>query len=347
MKLFGTIAVHVAGEAILRKPGFLDKAKKFFGGTPDLRTGKIKASIESAAIVDAIRDALRSIGVTNAVALIVDNITLFHDRDGRPDDLGDMFLAFHEQSSALGGGFDMLRLTVEHEEAGLHLVMEVQAKSEHTPDEPAVRVIISGRIGALEPRTGETADAYRARIEPLTKDRTTLEVSTIQFEGFVARVRDAIQKAMPEARAEVLAAEARVEKPAKDGRERDPATQRPDARYYDPYDHYYPSPMGSIMSMMMWSSIFSMAMMPNMVVVNHYNQPMGSVDDPGIAEADPDHDMDSGDHGGDHDGGDGGDVGGDVGGDGYDAGDMGGDLGGGDFGEIGRASCRERVYHPV
>jgi hypothetical protein len=328
MKLFGTIAVHVAGEEILRKPGFLDKAKKFFGGTPDLRTGKVKASIEAAAIVDSIRDALRSIGVSNAVALIVDDITLFHDREGRPDDLGDMFLAFHEQSSALGGGFDMLRLTVEHEEAGLHLVMEVQAKSEHAPDEPAVRVIVSGRMSALEPRPSESADAYRARIEPLTKDRTAIEVATIQFEGFVARVRDAIQKAMPEARAEVVVAEARIEKPAKDGREREPVQQRPDARYYDPYDHYYPSPLGSMLSIMMWSSIFSMAMMPNMMVVNHYNQPMGHADDPGVQQADPDHDQDAGDHGGDHDGGDGGDVGGD----GYDAGDMGGDVGGGDFG---------------
>jgi hypothetical protein len=323
MKLFGTIAVHVAGEAILRTPGFFDKAKRLFGGTPDLSTGKTKASIEAAAIVDAIRDALRSINVSNAVALIVDDITLFHDREGRADDLGDLFLAFHDQAAALGGGFDLLRLTVEHAEAGLHVVMEVQARTEHATDEPAVRVMVSGRISDLEPRPGESADAYRARIEPLTRDRTMLEVSRVHFESFVSRVRDAIQKAMPEARAEVVVAEARIQRPAADGRA--PAEPPPDARYYDPYDHYYPSPLGSMLGIMMWSSVFSMAMMPSMVVVNHHNEPTGHVDDPGIEHADPGHGDhgDHGDHGGDH---------GDVGGDSYGAGDMGGDLGGGDFG---------------
>src|SRR5512134_3537237 len=210
MKLFGTIAVHVKGEELLRKPGLFDKLNKFFGGTPDLRTGKAKAALEATAVVDSVNDALRSISVSNAVALIVDDITLFHDKDGRPDDLGDLFLAFHAQSSALGGGFDMIRLTVEHVELGLHLVLEVQALSEHPVTDPAVRIIVSGRLRELEPRPSETADAYRARVEPLTQDKGALEVAKVQFESFVARVRDAIQRAMPEAKAEIVVAEARV-----------------------------------------------------------------------------------------------------------------------------------------
>jgi hypothetical protein len=315
MKLFGQIAVHVAGEVVMRKPGLLAKIQKFFGGTPDLRTGRVKAALEAAAVVDAVRDALRSMGVTNAVALIVDDITLFHDRDGRPDDLGDLFLAFHEQAAALGGGFDMLRLTVEHVEAGLHVVVEVQARSEHGADEPAVRLIASGRMTELEPRAGESAEAYRNRIEPITKDRTALEVARMQFEGFVARMRDAIQKAMPEARAEVVVAEARVQRPS----DREAPAPAPTARQYDPYDFYYPSPLGSLLSMMMWTSVFSMAMRPDVVVVNAANEPTGHVDDPGIEHADPGAGAEAGDAG-------------DAG---ADAGDAGGDFGGGDFGDFG------------
>jgi hypothetical protein len=320
MKLFGQIAVHVGGEVLMRKPGLLDKIQKFFGGKPDLRTGHVKASLEAAAVVDAVRDALRSMGVSNAVALIVDDITLFHDKDGRPDDLGDLFLAFHEQSAALGGGFDMLRLTVEHAEAGLHVVVEVQARSEHAADEPAVRLIASGRMTELEPRPGEGAEAYRARIEPITKDRTALEVARMQFEGFVARMRDAIQKAMPEARAEVMVAEARVQRPT----EREAQPQAPTARQYDPYDFYYPSPMGSLLSMMMWTSVFSMAMRPDVVVVNAANEPTGHVDDPGIEHADPGGGAEAG-----------GDAGADAGDAGDAGGDFGGDFGGGDFGDFG------------
>lgn len=321
MKLFGTVNVHVGGEEILRQPGFLDKLRKAFGGEPDLRTGKVRASLEAAAVVDAVRDVLRTLGITNAVSLMVDDIVLFHDRDGRADDLGDLFIAFHEQEAVLGQGFDFLRLAVEHAEAGLHLVLEVQAQTQHAKADPAVRIVISGRIQALEPRRGEDAEAYRARVEPLVSDRGALEVARSQFETFVDRVRDAIGRAMPSARAEVGRAEARVERPAKPGTPVREA-QAPDPRSsgYDPYLAYYPSPLHSMLSTMMWMSVFSMAMTPHYVVVDQHNQPSGHTDDPGAQHADA--------GGGDLSGGDGGDMsyGGDM---------SSGDMGGGDFGDFG------------
>ena len=317
MKLFGQVAVHVKAEEILRSPGFFDKVKKLFGGVPDLRTGKAKASLEATAVVDSVRDALRAIGISNAVSLTVDELVLFQDKEGRKDDLGDLFLAFHEHSSVIGGsGFDLLRLVVEHVEAGLHLVIEVQARSEHAVTDPAVRIIVSGRIRDLEPRKGEDAEAYRARVEPIARDSAGLEVSRLQFESFVARVRDAIAAAMPDGRVEVVAAEARVQRPPKDGRAQ--PQQDPNARNYDPYDAWYPSPMGMMLSMVMWSSVMSMGMgghAPHYTVVNDHGDPTGHTDDPGIEHADPD----VGDHGDMGDGGDGGDFG-DVGGDFGDAG---------------------------
>jgi hypothetical protein len=322
MKLLGNISVRVAGEDILRQPRFWDKVKSTFGGTPDLRTGRRKAALEAAALVDATRDALRSIGATNAVSLVVDDVVLFQDREGRPDDLGDLFLAFHEQSDAMGGEFKMLRLAVEHIEGVLRLVMEVQARGEHADDEEAVRVIISGRINDLEPKKGEDAEAYRKRVEPLAADRGAIEVARMQFESFVDRVRDAIQRAMPEAHADVVRAEAQVQRPG--GKEQ--AAPAPESRQYDPYDNYYPSPMGMVMNMMMWSAIFSMAMPPHVTVVNHVGDPVGTADTPGIEHADP---------APAEAGGDVGDAGGDVGGGDAGGGDFGGDAGGGDFGDFG------------
>jgi uncharacterized membrane protein YgcG len=329
MKLFGTVNVHVAGEEILRQPGFLDKVKKAFGGSPDLRTGKMRASLEATAVVEAVRAALRTLGVSNAVSLMVDDIVLFQDREGKDDDLGDLFIAFHEQSSALGGGFSILRLAVETHEAGLHLVLEVQAQSEHAASDPAVRVVASGRIAALEPRRGEDADTYRARVEPLVADRQGLEVARIQFEAFVDRVREAIARAMPGARVELARAEARVERPSARADAQQPVQQNPRSRDYDPYMAYYPSPMGSLLSTMMWMSVFSMAMPPHYVVVDHHNHPTGHTDDPGAQHADP------GDSGGDHGDASGGDdlmSHGDSGDGGGGFFDGGGDFGGGDFG---------------
>lgn len=318
MKLAGTVTVRVNGEDVLRKPRFWDKLRQTFGATPDLRTGTRKAALEAAAVVDSVRDALRTLGANNAVSLVIDELVLFHDRDGRPDDLGDLFLAFHEQSDAIGGDFKLLRLAVEHVEAGLHLVIEVQARGEHPADEAAVRVVISGRLHELEPRKGEDAATYRARVEPLTKDTGAVEVARVQFESFVHRVRDAISRAMPEAQAEVAQAEARIQRPG--GKET--AAPAPTSPHYDPYDSYYPSPLYSVMNMLMWTSIFSMAMPPHVTVVNHVGEPVGTADTPGIQDADPAPAEDLTSEPGD---------GGDVGGDG-DGGDGGGDFFGGDFG---------------
>ena len=321
MKLFGQIAVHVRSEEILRRPGFLDKIKKAFGGEPDLRTERMRASIEATALVDAVRDALRRIDIDNAVSLTVNDLVLFQDKEGRTGDLGDLFLAFHEHSEVLGGsGFELLRLTVEHVEAGLHLVIEVQGKSEHAASDPAVRVIVSGRLRDLAPRKGEDAEAYRQRVEPIARDTAGLEVARLQFESFVERVHDAIAAAMPDARVRVVTAEVRVQRPPKDGERAAPARQDPRDRNYDPYDSVYPSPFGAMVSIMMWSSMFSMMHPPHYTVVDESNQPTGHTDDPGAEHADPG--ADAGGHGGDH-----GDAGGDHGG--------GDDGGWGDWGDFG------------
>lgn len=280
MKLSGSVAVHVAGEVILRNPRFWDKVKRAFGGEPDLRTGAMRAALEAGAVVDAVRDALITLGATNAVSLVVDDLVLYQDREGRPDDLGDLFLAFHEQSAAIGGEFKLLRLAVEHLEAGLHLVIEVQARGEHPAEEAAVRVVIGGRIAAFQPTRGESADAYRARVEPLAKDSATVELARVQFDSFVARVRDAIAAAMPEARAEVVRAELQVRKPG----QRPAAEPAPTAPTYDPYYAYYPSPLWAVSDVIMWSALWSMSMHPHVTVIDHAGVALGDFDSPGISE---------------------------------------------------------------
>src|SRR6185436_8939746 len=122
MRLHGVIELSVPGERVLRAPNLWDKVKRAFGGEPDLATGKVKSALEATAVVEAARAALRRLGASNAVSLVIDDQVLFQDKEGRPGDLGDLFLAFHENAVVFGGGFSLLRLAVEHEEAGLHLV---------------------------------------------------------------------------------------------------------------------------------------------------------------------------------------------------------------------------------
>jgi hypothetical protein len=348
MKLYGTIAVRVQATDVLRAPRFLDKLRRAFGGRPDLRTGKVRSAIAATALVEASRDALRQLGATNAISLVIDDTVLFHDRDGKPDDLGDLFLAFAENESVFGEGFDELRLAVEHREAGLHLVIEIQARPVHAPKAPAIRIIVSGRIEALTPKPGEDAASFQARAEPVAGDPRALELYRVQFEAFVERVRAAVAAAMPTASAEVETAEARIVRPDPDR----PAEQAvpPTAAYYDPYVAYYPSPLGFVAQTLMWSSLFSMAMPPHYVVVDHVNHVQGFADDAGI-QSGPTHAAaedggswwGEGDGATGHDGGsshpdgvdasDGAGWGGDDGGGDFGGGDFGGgDFGGGDFG---------------
>ena len=321
MKLHGLVDLHVSAERILREPTFWDRVKKKFGGEPDLRTDRKRAALEATAVVEATRKALGRLGATNAVSLVINDQVLFQDFDGKPDDLGDLFLAFSDHESVFGGGFDLLRLAVEHREAGLHLILEVIARTEHADDEPAARIVVSGRISDFEPRKGEDADAYRERVQPLTTDASLIEVSRRQFESFVDRVADAMRAAMPEARVEVRKAEAQVTRPS-DRPSRQQAPQPTDPRY-DPYDRYYPSPFDSMLSIMMWTSLLSFAMPPHVMVVNQQGDALGSGQDAAAIDQ-------AGDHGGGDPGGDsGGDGGGDGGGDdgGFDGGDFGGDFG--------------------
>ena len=96
-------------------------------------------------------------------------------------------------------------------------------------------------------------------------------MARLQFESFVSRVRDAVQRAMPEAHAEVVRAEAQIQRP--NGKET--AAAAPTSPHYDPYDSYYPSPLSTMMNIMMWSTIFSMAMPPHVTVINHEGAPVG------------------------------------------------------------------------
>ena len=271
MRLHGVIELQVPGEQVLRQPNIWDKAKRAFGGEPNIRTHRVRTSLEATAIVEAARAALRRLGASNAVSLVVDDQVLFQDREGRPDNLGDLFLAFHDNAPVFGGGFTLLRLAVEHQEAGLHLVIELIARSEHPADEAAAHVVIGGRIQEFEPRAGEEAEAYRNRVEPLTRDAPRLEAHRRQFESFVSRVEEALRAALPEARVQVRSAEAQVKKPSRQPEQ--PA--EPTSPNYDPYRHYYPSPFDSLLSMMMWTSLFSMMWRPDIAVVDNHGDHVG------------------------------------------------------------------------
>lgn len=311
MRLVGQIHITLRGQTILREETFWDKLKKTFGATIDLETDRVRVAVEATALIDQVKKALVRLDFDNAVSLVIDDTVVFQDTDGKAGDLPDLMVAMSEHASLFGSGFKELRLALEHEEAGLHLLVETRATTEHAKDEPSVYVSIGGRVKDLEPRPGEDAEAYRARVEPLVKDSTLLDTSRHLFESFVERLEAALRATIPEAVIEQQRAEALVVRPSADAPAE--AVSSPGSPAYDPYQVYYPSPMGLMLDMLLISSFMHMMHPPMIMVVHPSGVPIGSAADvaanpASVAEdaADPGADgADNGDGGGDDmDGGD-------------------------------------------
>src|SRR4029078_6488200 len=167
----------------------------------------------------------------------------------------------------------------------------------------------------LEPRTGEDADAYRARVEPLAKDAGLLETARLQFQSFVRGLEARLPAALPDATVEEKRADAVVVRPTT---QPTAPAQDPRSPVYDPYAIYYPSPMSTVLDIMLLSSFMNMMMPPPAIMVVHPSGvPIGGADtiashpeaveasavDPGAHDGDTGGDSDSGDHdGGDQDG---------------------------------------------
>jgi hypothetical protein len=337
MRLVGQVHVTLRGEAIHREPSFWEKIKQSFGGSLDLDTDRVRVALEASALVDAVKRALVRLGFDNAVSLVIDDTVIFQDTDGKAGDLPDLMLAMSEHASLFGSGFRELRLALEHEEAGLHMLVETRAFTEHPVGEPSAYVSVGGRIQELEPKQGESADDYRARVTPLAADTSRLETARLQFESFVGRLEGALRAAMPEATIEQKRADALVVRPS-DKPERE-APLSPASPAYDPYLRYYPSPMGMMLDVMLISSFMHMMHPPMIHVVHPSGAPIGSAEDvaqnPELASADAVDPGDPAEAGDTRYAGDEGDFGGEDpgGGDFGDGGDMGGgDMGGGDFG---------------
>lgn len=339
MRLVGQIHVTVRGDVVRRDPSFFERLKRGMGGRVDLDTGELQNQLEATAVVDAVRRALGRLNVDNALSLVVDDTVIFQDADGKAGDLPDLVLALADHSSVFGQSFRELRFAAEHEEAGLHLVIETRARTRHRQDEPAAVISVGGRIRELEAAKGETAESYRARVDPLTKDAALFDSSRLAFESFVSRLRQAISDAMPDADVAEQRAEARlIKQGTRDlaAQERTPLAPMHPA--YDPFLVYYPpSPLGLMLDAMIFTSFVHMMMPPPMIVVSPLGVPIGStteldaVHDPDLADAHTSHHEAASDD-------DGGAV---ADNDTYDSGpddfgsawdDGGGDFDGGDFG---------------
>jgi hypothetical protein len=202
MRFVSRIDVFLPGDIVERAPGVWDRFKAIWQPV-ELGTDRMRDQIEAATFVYEFRGVLDALGIDNARSLVVDGQTVFHDSRGEEGDLPDLILALSDHVSVFGERTQELRFSVELEEAGLHVVIEATVTSEHGRDAPSACIEVVAQLVELDPRRGETAADYRARIEPLVSDAKLATTLRLQFGAFVSRLRDALERGFTDTRFEV------------------------------------------------------------------------------------------------------------------------------------------------
>lgn len=202
MRFVSRIDLYLPGDILKRSPTAWDKLQSLWT-TVDLQTDRERSRVEAATIVYDFRRVLDDLGIDNARSLIIDGETVFHDQRGEPGDLPNLILALSEHTAIFGSGAQELRFSVEHEEAGLRLVFEATVVSEHPRGAASARVSVLGEVIEFEPKPGESADAYRARVHPFIAEPARRLALRLQFGSFISRLQDALERRFSEARISV------------------------------------------------------------------------------------------------------------------------------------------------
>ncbi len=199
MRFVSRIDLYLPADIIQRSPMLWDKLQSLWT-TVDLQTDRERNKVEAATIVYDFRRVLDDLGIDNARSLIIDGETVFHDQRGEPNDLPNLILALSEHTALFGSGGQELRLSVEHEEAGLRMIAEVTVTSEHPRGAASARVSVLGEVTEFAPQPGERADDYRARVHPLIAEPNRRLALRLQFGSFISRLESALARHFAEAR---------------------------------------------------------------------------------------------------------------------------------------------------
>jgi len=199
VRFVSQIDVFLPTDLVERAPGLLERIKEIWAPVE----ARVQTGIEAATFVHELRGVLDALGIDNARSLVVDGVTVFHDTKSVEKDLPDLLTALADHVSVFGSRSQELRLGVEHVEAGLHLILEATVTSEHAPDAPSARIDVIGQLVELDPERGESAEAYRARIEPLVSDPKLGTTLRLQYGAFISRLDEALRRTLTDTRLEV------------------------------------------------------------------------------------------------------------------------------------------------
>jgi hypothetical protein len=167
--------------------------------------------------------------------------------------------------------FGEMHLVLSRRADDLHTLFDVRIRNEVLLGHDEMAVDVSARVESLRIRSGETAQAYAARVEGFLRSETALEPYRLRLDALANHVAEALRATLVGAEVKVDEAEITLIRPGAAqiarfsdlpfGRDVDRPHYRPaptahrDGAYADPFFYYYYDPYYDFMSYLMLSSL--------------------------------------------------------------------------------------------
>ncbi len=190
------LAVDLPSVETLRRRGPLAWVQTLLGYTPDVRSGEEELTLSALTLLQGLYDALHTVGVTDAIAFLVDTKVIYTDAEAVTDDLA-LVLAAAQRTGLLMRRFTEMHLVLSHRDHGLHTLVDVTIHRRVMRGEEEMTLVLSSRIEALRITAGETASAYAARIRAFGEHPDDIEGYRLLLTGLQERLGDALRAAFP------------------------------------------------------------------------------------------------------------------------------------------------------
>jgi hypothetical protein len=257
------IIVDLPSVEVLRSKTLGEAFRSLFGAQIDLRTGHEEVTVTGLALVQSLVQGFQRAGITNAIALVVDNRVVYKDPIDQGNDLP-LIMAACMQTRLMQRKFGEMHLVVSHAENGMFLIADVRIQREVMMGQAEMVVDVSGRVDDLRVHKGESAYAYAERVRAFARAPQAAEAWRRAFHVIVQRIAGCLGAELPGARIAVEPVRLQLIRPGvkQVGRFRHlqfganvqratyrpaPARQRLGA-YADPFYYYYYDPYYDFMT---------------------------------------------------------------------------------------------------
>jgi hypothetical protein len=274
--------------------------RSLFGARLDLRSNQEELTISAMSLVGGMVEGFSAAGITDVISFVVDKRVVYLDTREVADDLS-LILEAAEQKRILEKRFNEMHLVLSHKESGLHVLIDVRIRNRVLLGEEEMHLDLSARVEELQIQVGETADAYRNRIEAFMADATRTDGHRLALDGLTRRLADKLTLTLVGARATAQPATVQIIRPGAPqlGRFRKLAfgggVERPHYRpvptyqrsgaYADPFFYYYYDPYYDFMSWVMLDAMVHQHywQSPAIQVVDTSGTLLGTGDQPDLA----------------------------------------------------------------